>query len=78
MKISLSIVSRFPESESSCQRDERGAGISMGYSRGTAKTVPSQPDIKAGDIEAINTSPVDESAAFVYLDGRRKEKPALC
>ncbi len=29
-------------------------------------------------IEAINTSPVDEGVAFVYLDGRRKEKPALC
>ncbi len=43
----------------------------MGYTRDTAKTVPSQPGIKAGDIEAINTSPVDESAAFVYLDGRR-------
>ncbi|GEM_PF-3289779 len=43
----------------------------MGYTRGTAKTVLSEPGIKAGDIEAISTSPVDESAAFVYLDGRR-------
>ncbi len=45
--------------------------LSMGYTRGTAKTVLSESGIKAGDIEAINTSPVDESAAFVYLDGRR-------
>jgi len=43
----------------------------MGYTRGTAKTVPSEPGIKAGDIEAIDTSHVDESAAFVYLDGHR-------
>jgi len=50
----------------------------MGYARGTAKTVLLEPGIKAGDIEAIDTSPVDESAAFVYLDGHRKEKPALC
>ncbi len=45
--------------------------LSMGYARGTAKTVLSQPGLKAGDIEAIYTSHVDESAAFVYLDGRR-------
>jgi len=43
----------------------------MGYARGTAKTVLLEPGIKAGDIEAINISPVDESAAFVYLDGHR-------
>jgi len=52
---------------SSCRRDERGTGISMSYSRGTAKTVLSEP----GNIKAINTSPVDESVAFVYLDGHR-------
>ena len=62
----------------------------MGYTRGTAKIVLSEPSIKAKDeeieefernmkqyIEAINTSPVDERAAFVYLE-QSIEKPALC
>ncbi len=58
--------------------------LSMGYARGTEKIVLSELGIKAKDeeieefernmrqyIEAIDTSPVDESVAFVYLDGRR-------
>ncbi len=58
--------------------------LSMGYARGTEKIVLSELGIKAKDeeieefernmrqyIEAIDTSPVDESVAFVYLDGHR-------
>ncbi len=45
--------------------------LSMGYARGTAKTVLPEPGTKAGNIEAISTSSVNESVAFVYLDGCR-------
>lgn len=61
-----------------------GVLLGMGYSRGTVKIVLSEFGIKAkeeefreferkmrGYIETINTSPIEEETAFVYLDGHR-------
>ncbi len=59
-----------------------GVLLSMGYSRATAEVILSELGVKVKDedfdefeenmrqyIEAINTSPIEESVAFVYLDG---------
>jgi transposase-like protein len=58
--------------------------LSMGYSRGAVKIVLGEYGIKARDeemkefeekmrlyIEGINTAPIEEDMAFIYLDGHR-------